>query len=1014
MKVHFFMNIIFFFFVFENTNCETNIIEIKPGDFKSESLKYEVPSLLKFNTSKIPFLVHINSINCEIEVYLNNSLKEQKEEKEEKEKKNIKMIKNNDTFLINIDKAITNMYVRPLNIQKDNINYRNCPIVINSMSKNDFLLNIKEENPTVFYFNKELKNLKLSFDLGDYFNNNTFITFSFIFYEKATFKINIPGIKYGQERIISNSHNVFLTKKSFKDFSSLENIIIDLELIDYTDPVLVQFRVITNGFNPQILQKNYLNQGFITSDLKYQHYYIEIFKGEEVEIMLHDKRQYGKLIGKIEDKNKTALLNSSFPDEENDNNDFKENIKKLSFSYESTEKCDKGCYLLISYFHNTFEEKEDIIGYEFTLLPKIWNKEDFSDTNIVNIPEKEYILGFFELDSINVHYYSIFIPEEIEKVVVELSGYYINFFYGQGKKKLNTYNSYLDTIEEIKLKNGMAVESLDFKNKYISFAIRSKDFFTDTHSYYYFRVFLLKNEKHLIVPIDSNLANLCLPLKNGSDYFDCYALLTNYYNEFSHYSSLYPSSSNYEKRIFSYNSNKTSKLDISNEALNNLCENLTDENKINIQDNNLDFILIKYSFILSDDIQTFFTYFYDENKEIYPQVYSPQIFKISYIKMVNFINKQFMENYSLFIKWINGAGDIKDLIPKKLHLNKNQKDKLYSIPISDIRGDDITIESNNLDIYMQLIYNINNNYKGEINDKVIISEIIDELNLPIYFYSSINKFGYYNKDIILKVLNLNEDSSKFSIEAMYYSQFDIYEFKNEKYVNFHSDLTIEYDNCLKSGFLRIYYDKLKEDEDYIIIKIDKSNKKPYEKILIEINCFTFLVPEFLEFYTRPYNQFIFGYYHNLSYMNNISYQLILDDDDNDYIILEFSRNLPEINISFNVPKEVYYKDGIEKYKIKKQNEKYINLTLYLDEIYEHNNLLQGNYIFRYYYVPNGFFDPKYELDTIYNIKDKEIIEDNTIRLLFEFNNIQIINIPENYTNNIIYYTIYCNLFLFIY
>ena len=36
---------------------------------------------------------------------------------------------------------------------------------------------------------------------------------------------------------------------------------------------------------------------------------------------------------------------------------------------------------------------------------------------------------------------------------------------------------------------------------------------------------------------------------------------------------------------------------------------------------------------------------------------------------------------------------------------------------------------------------------------------------------------------------------------------------------------------------------------------------------------------------------------------------------------------------------------------------------------------------------------------------------NTIRLLFEFNNIQIINIPENYTIKYINYTIYCNLFL---
>lgn len=81
------------------------------------------------------------------------------------------------------------------------------------MNNNNFHLKIKEENSTVFYFNKNLKNMKLSFEAKNFYyknNSNTFITFSFIFGEKTTFKINIPEIKYGQERIISNSHNVFL------------------------------------------------------------------------------------------------------------------------------------------------------------------------------------------------------------------------------------------------------------------------------------------------------------------------------------------------------------------------------------------------------------------------------------------------------------------------------------------------------------------------------------------------------------------------------------------------------------------------------------------------------------------------------------------------------------------------------------------------------------------------------------------------------------------------------------
>ena len=1000
IKVHFFMIIIFFFFVLKNSNCTDFVsksIVIKPGVIQSVSLNYEFPSLLNFNDVNNPLLAHINSINCEIEVYFNDSLKEDK---------NIKMIKNNEAFLVNINRGNNNIYVRPLNVQNDNIKYRNCPIVINSMNNNNFHLKIKEENSTVFYFNKALTSMKLSFEAKEYFKNknNTFITFSFIFYEKATFKINIPEIKYGQERIISNSHNVFLTQNSFPDFRSLDIITISLEQINYSNPVLVQFRVITKSFNPQILQKNYLNQGFITSDLKYQYYYMEIFQGEEVEIMLHDKRQNGKLLGTIMNKTNFSLTEKSFH-EEIDNNYFQENIQKLTFSYEKTDSCVQGCYILISYFHNDFETEKEIIGYEFTLLSRIWSKEDFSDTNIVNIPEKEYIFGYFEESTINQHYYSIFISKETDTVLVELNGNYIQFFYGEGKRKLNTYNPNIDTTEELTLKGEMSFKTLkgiDFKNKYISFAIRSKDFFKDIPSYYYFRIFQLKRNENLIIPMDSNIENLCSP-----KYYECFILLSNYYNEFSNYSTLYPFSSNYEKNIFSYNSYKNITLDISNEALNKLCINITEENKINNQENMLDFILLKYRFLLSDDIQTFFSYFYDKGNEIYPQVYSPQIFKINGKITLNKLNNHYTRDYSLSIKWINGTGDIINFIPKKLHLNKNQKEKLYSIPIPN---NNVSIEGNNLDIYIQLSYN-NNNYKEEINDNIIISEIIDETYLPIYFYSSINKYTYHNKDITFKVLNYNEDSSKFSIEAMYCGRDEIYDFKNENYINFHTNLTIEYDNILKSGFLKIYQEQLNydhNDNDYIIIKIDEINKKSKDSILIEINSFTFYEGYPLS-YTLPYNQFILGYY-NLSYNNEIFYPLLLDNNDNDTIILEFSSNFPGINIDFE-GKDLYYKDGIEKYKIKNQNEGEINLKIYLNESYEYKDLLQGNYILRYYYVPDDFFEPKYEFDKIYNIKGEEIIKDNSISLLFEFNNIQIINIPENYTNNTINYTIYCNLFL---
>ena len=44
-----------------------------------------------------------------------------------------------------------------------------------------------------------------------------------------------------------------------------------------------------------MLQKNAINYGFITTEINYQYYYLEVYQGEEGEIMLHYKRFYGEL-----------------------------------------------------------------------------------------------------------------------------------------------------------------------------------------------------------------------------------------------------------------------------------------------------------------------------------------------------------------------------------------------------------------------------------------------------------------------------------------------------------------------------------------------------------------------------------------------------------------------------------------------------------------------------------------------------------------------------------------------
>ena len=158
---------------------------------------------------------------------------------------------------------------------------------------------------------------------------------------------------------------------------------------------------------------------------------------------------------------------------------------------------------LISYYHDTFETTNNlIIGFEFTLLTRIWNKEDWGKTNIVHIPNNEYIFGCFEKNSINQHYYSILLYNETE-LIIEIKGKNFKFFYGEGKRKLNTYNDNLDTTNELIIENEMEMRNISNINyinyTLLSFAIRPKNFFEDMPSFYYFRVFQAKGINDLII-----------------------------------------------------------------------------------------------------------------------------------------------------------------------------------------------------------------------------------------------------------------------------------------------------------------------------------------------------------------------------------------------------------------------------------------------------------------------------------------------------------------------------------
>ena len=266
--------------------------------------------------------------------------------------------------------------------------------------------------------------------------------------------------------------------------------------------------------------------------------------------MLHNKRLYGILHGKIIDKNditKNELNDISIYPKEIINETNTTNITnlyynphrlQLNFSYINTSHCYDGCYLLITYEQKQSDNKNfPLIGYEFTILSRFWNYTDYSSL-IVDIPFNEYLLGSFEKGSISHHYYSIKIPDDAEKIIIQIESNYLDGFFGEGRKKINTVKTIGNTknLELINNQNAITlnITSLKFEGKTMSFAFRPKDYYADIFSFYYFRVLYFKQNEMVYLPIDSYLGNICKPEKSDkNNFYYCYLAYQNNYNDLS-------------------------------------------------------------------------------------------------------------------------------------------------------------------------------------------------------------------------------------------------------------------------------------------------------------------------------------------------------------------------------------------------------------------------------------------------------------------------------------------------
>ena len=281
--------------------------------------------------------------------------------------------------------------------------------------------------------------------------------------------------------------------------------------------------------------------------------------------MLYDNGQNGKLFGKIileESIKNSKDLSLNLTENSDDDLKFDEKTQKLSFKSDQTNQCQYGCIIEIIYFYESLEIFYPLSSYEYTLLIRVWDEEDYDSNTLIKIEFNEYIFGCFEEDdSINIHYYYIDIPDKTKKIIIQIEGSNIEGFIGKGSKKLNPYKKNIKKLDITKNKP-FKIYEIDNLNDFndnddkISFTFRSKDFYLKSFSYYYFRIIQIIDNENLILPLNLNLRSICL--KQGEEkeenLYYCYFLLKNEHKEyFAFYNN---DNENYNYNTY-YNATKT-------------------------------------------------------------------------------------------------------------------------------------------------------------------------------------------------------------------------------------------------------------------------------------------------------------------------------------------------------------------------------------------------------------------------------------------------------------------------
>ena len=859
--------------------------------------------LIKFSNLKIyeniPFLVNFNSLNCKLNVTAKrfntdgSSYYEPIDSFDQYYQDIVYKNEQNDyEYMLKIDEMDSSVY-----------NNKLCMVYASSsvMNKEEFderQIVISDNEPKQIAFKEQVREIEY---LYPHSNRDNDVIIKFNFLDIAQYFVEISyGVPKKESFPQSGNDLIYIHHHQWEN-ATLEDVLPIIIKINITktfalvEPKLVISVKTVQDNTPSYIKKNEAQMDFLLGN-NTQYYYTDLGKGEEGNAIVNYHRGSGRLFGKIVQKNLDKPEEGAnwremykFPETVDESLEFNGYIKKIMIRKEETDKCDDGCYLLLTLRSSIISEKYfDFREHPFNI--KIYTTTPISEKDtipIINIPLNEYIIGNINIneDKSISEFYSTYFTHDSDGILIDFQSTVVNFAIkvGSNNKPSLTDNDFNfssfgdDTIFEISKEDFLKKckeRGIEIPRENSLFGLGlTIGIWTDKTDSFYTTVYSIKVNlpyhesddkiKLNIIEVQSDQRTLCKPtlLEDGETYRCLFMIFYSGIDAINHL-LIYPDIQEYspyimyadfifqDKYLFYDYTYLKGAIPNEDSPYNN---SRHDYIYIENQKRHDQFLFLNV-LTKEQSIIELYTSFYTNDLQLSPNPSSPQLFLINNKFQFEFTTE---EDLLVTIHSICGGAKIKWNSDEGVEYDLSGKDKVISLPSSlKDKSDPVKLFSN-LDVSLTknvgdcpgLAFRISYLLRpSQINlDGIPLGKstrmAYRDTDLPVYVYTEIY---YLDKDVhafinIYEVIGKIEGGLKnvppFELSAALVNDTVIMDAKMDKTIieKLNFEYKGVYDPMVKTGFVLITKEEIKKkniqiaDGPSVILKISKNMDYPKMK-----------------------------------------------------------------------------------------------------------------------------------------------------------------------------------------